>query len=56
MYGKIYKNWSPYFAGLESREPTYLPTYLPTYQRSCLYSLPKFHKLLIFTTKVDFEK
>jgi hypothetical protein len=29
MYGKIYKNWSPYFAGLESREPTYLPTYLP---------------------------
>jgi hypothetical protein len=28
MYGKIYKNWSPYFAGLESREPTYLPTYL----------------------------
>jgi hypothetical protein len=37
--------WSHYVRGLESREPT---------QRSCLYLLLKFHKLLIFHSRRGF--
>jgi hypothetical protein len=30
--------------------------FLKTYQRSCLYLLPKFHKLLFLLLKTNFEK